>query len=159
MSDTPISETVLDDPDRFRKPAPIIELTPEVLAKLRELLDDVQRVASVTGLPWSIEPYAGKPYLRANKETRGCTMAQGTIGSWKELELAALAVNALPAFLASLDTIEQLREALRGSECVGIEKGKVVSVHFLEDKAGFPLFEILSEEIAALSRMESSANG
>lgn len=91
-----------DDPDRFRKPAPVIELTPEVIEELERLLDGVQKIASVTGLPWRSEPSGGKPVLCANKATKGCTIAYGTIGSWNEIDLAVAAVNALPALLTAL---------------------------------------------------------
>jgi hypothetical protein len=93
-----------DDPDRFRAPAPIIELTPEVLAKLRTLLDKAQQHASINGLPWRGGANAGKPLLYGGAEGRGALIAHGTIGSWNEIDLAVAAVNALPAFLAALST-------------------------------------------------------
>jgi hypothetical protein len=91
--------TEANDPDRFRKPAPVIDLTPEVISELQRLLDDAQKIASVTGLPWRSEPSGGKPVLCANKGTKGCCIAYGTIGSWNQIDLAVAAVNALPALL------------------------------------------------------------
>lgn len=89
-----------DDADRFRKPAPIIDLTPEVVAQLRVLVDKVQQFARLSGLPWRRGADSGKPLLYGGEEGRGALMAYGTIGSWSEFDLAIAAVNALPAFLA-----------------------------------------------------------
>ncbi len=90
-----------DDP--YREPAPIIELTPEVLADLRRLLDEVQQFAGLTGLPWRRGASDGKPLLYGGKPGHGALMAYGTIGSWPEIDLAVAAVNALPALLAAIE--------------------------------------------------------
>lgn len=95
------SPTPASEDDRFRKDPPVIELTDEVISNLQRLLDDVQQVASITGLPWRGGANAGKPLLYAGAEKRGALIAYGTIGSWNEIDLAIAAVNALPAFLES----------------------------------------------------------
>ncbi len=90
-----------DDPERFRKPAPVIALTSDVITGLNKLLDDAQKHASINGLPWRRGASGGKPLLYGGSEGRGACLAYGTIGSWNEIDLAVAAVNALPALLAS----------------------------------------------------------
>jgi hypothetical protein len=114
---TPSNQTAaVGGPDRFRKAAPVIALTPEVIADLRKLLDGAQQHASINGLPWRRGANAGKPLLYGGEEGRGALIANGTIGSWTEIDLAVAAVNALPALLAVHDALVGAMPILASAE-------------------------------------------
>lgn len=102
--------------DRFREPAPVIALTPAVIADLRKLIDGAQQHASINGLPWRREANAGKPLLYGGENGRGALIAHGTIGSWGEIDLAVAAVNALPALLAAHDALSGVMGILGSAE-------------------------------------------
>lgn len=89
------------------------------IAKMRELIADTER--HMPKMPWRVIPSDGKPTIAARE--RSGNLFRGYIGTWKDADLACLAVNSLPALL---DEVEMLRtivfEALKYRTAGGMRK-------------------------------------
>lgn len=89
------------------------------IAKMRELIEHTER--HLPKMPWRVIPSDGKPTI-AGRERSG-NLFRGYIATWKEADLACLAVNSLPSLL---DEVEMLRtivfDALKYRTAGGMRK-------------------------------------
>lgn len=101
-------------------------LSDDDIAKLRELLDHTER--HLPKIPWRVIPSDGKPIIAGRKGSGN--LFRGYIATWKEADLACLAVNSMSALL---DEIQMLRsvvsDALKYRTAGGMRNALAPALH------------------------------